>query len=137
MVADVNELTSLSPVYYESDSRPSAQNIMMFPGGISGKQLYIYKNTSGPSQNNNSILDICEIEKWGIYNAIVTAYSDIIYVRSRYGAYIMLSLRHIIYACFCEEIRIYGCISSCISSCISFMDVYRDINKGWSRDQIS
>lgn len=48
----------------------------MFPGGISGKQLYIYKNTSGPSQNNNSILDIhvCEIEIWGIYNAIVTAY---------------------------------------------------------------
>lgn len=74
VVADVNELTSLSPVYYESDSRPSAQNIIMFPGGISGKQLYIYKNTSGPSQYNNSILDICEIEIWGIYDAIVTAY---------------------------------------------------------------
>nr|XP_034313598.1 uncharacterized protein LOC105342798 isoform X2 [Crassostrea gigas] len=68
VVADVNELTSLSPVYYESDSRPSAQNIIMFPGGISGKQLYIYKNTSGPSQYNNSILDICEIEIWGCLN---------------------------------------------------------------------
>lgn len=68
--ADVKELTTLSPVYYESDSSPSTQNIIMFPGGISGKQLYIYKNTSGPSQNVNNILDICEVEIWGIYNVI-------------------------------------------------------------------
>lgn len=42
----------------------------MFPGGISGKQLYIYKNTSDPLENP-TMLDICEVEIWGIYNVIV------------------------------------------------------------------
>lgn len=44
----------------------------MFPGGISGKQPYIYKNTSNPSQNVTYILDRCEIEILGIYNAIIS-----------------------------------------------------------------
>lgn len=61
----------MTPVYFEEDEdQPGVQNIIMFPGGIQGKHMYIYQNKSNPIDNKsdqqNNVLDICEVEMWGI-----------------------------------------------------------------------
>lgn len=62
----------MTPVYFEKDEdQPGVQNIIMFPDGIQGKQMYIYQNKSHPtdideSDQKNNVLDICEVEMWGI-----------------------------------------------------------------------
>uniref|UniRef100_A0A8W8N303 Uncharacterized protein n=1 Tax=Magallana gigas TaxID=29159 RepID=A0A8W8N303_MAGGI len=68
---NIKGLTSETPVYHEKDEQhPSVQNIIMFPGGIKGKQMFIYQNKSRPNSGNgekkNNVLDICEVEIWGI-----------------------------------------------------------------------
>lgn len=68
---DIEGLTSLTPVYHEEDEEhPGVQNIIIFPGGIQGKQMYIYQNKSNPKNDDadlkNNVLDICEVEMWGI-----------------------------------------------------------------------
>ena len=67
---DVNNLSSLTPVYHEENPYPPEQSIIQFPDGIQGQQLYIYLNKSDPvtndSEYNNNVLDICEVEIWGI-----------------------------------------------------------------------
>lgn len=70
---NIEGLTSLTPVYHEEDEEhPGVQNIIMFPGGIKGKQMYIYQNKSNPNSRNdhqkNNVLDICEVEIWGCIN---------------------------------------------------------------------
>ncbi|XP_052695163.1 uncharacterized protein LOC128173494 isoform X2 [Crassostrea angulata] len=67
---DIEGLTSLTPVYHEeNEEHPGVQNIIMFPGGIQGKQMYIYQNKSNPINDihdlKNNVLDICEVEIWG------------------------------------------------------------------------
>lgn len=62
----------MTPVYFEEDEdQPGVQNIIMFPGGIQGEQMYIFQNKSNPtdiddSDQKNNVLDICEVEMWGI-----------------------------------------------------------------------
>lgn len=64
---NIEGLASLTPVYHEENEKhPGVQNIIMFPGGIQGKQMYIYHNKSGEGENNKNVLDICEVEIWGI-----------------------------------------------------------------------
>ncbi|XP_011434929.3 uncharacterized protein [Magallana gigas] len=66
---NIEGLTSLTPVYHEEDEKhPGVQNIIIFPGGIQGKQMYIYHNKSGEGENNKNVLDICEVEIWGCLN---------------------------------------------------------------------
>ncbi|XP_065941705.1 uncharacterized protein [Magallana gigas] len=70
---NIEGLTSLTPVYHEENEKhPGVQNIIMFPGGIQGKQMYIYQNKSKPINDNvdqqNNVLDICEVEIWGCFN---------------------------------------------------------------------
>nr|XP_034313602.1 uncharacterized protein LOC105320538 [Crassostrea gigas] len=70
---NIEGLTSLTPVYHEENEKhPGVQNIIMFPGGIQGKQTYIYQNKSKPINDNvdqqNNVLDICEVEIWGCFN---------------------------------------------------------------------
>nr|XP_034313215.1 uncharacterized protein LOC105333579 isoform X2 [Crassostrea gigas] len=66
---NIEGLASLTPVYHEENEKhPGVQNIIMFPGGIQGKQMYIYHNKSGEGENNKNVLDICEVEIWGCLN---------------------------------------------------------------------
>ena len=66
---DVDDLSSLTPVYHEENPYPPEQSIIQFPDGIQGRQLYIYLNKSNPytdeTEYYNSVLDICEVEIWG------------------------------------------------------------------------
>ena len=66
----VDDLSSLTPVYHEENPYPPEQTIIQFPDGRQGQQLYIYMNKSNPvtsdSEYNNNVLDICEVEIWGI-----------------------------------------------------------------------
>lgn len=69
---NIEGLASLTPVYHEENEKhPGVQNIIMFPGGIQGKQMYIYQNKSNATGEDsgdlkNNVLDICEVEIWGI-----------------------------------------------------------------------
>lgn len=61
----------MTSVYFEEDEdQPGVQNIIMFPGGIQGEQMYIYQNKSNATNDEgdqkNNVLDICEVEMWGI-----------------------------------------------------------------------
>ncbi|XP_055996039.1 uncharacterized protein LOC130046855 [Ostrea edulis] len=58
MVAD---LASLPAVYHEQDPKASSQNVIMFPRGYEGKQIYFYLNKTG----EDNILDLCEVEILG------------------------------------------------------------------------
>lgn len=60
---NVTKLPGMNLVYHDTDRGPSSQFIMIFPVGIIGKQMIIYK-----SYNKNNILDICEVEIWGCIN---------------------------------------------------------------------
>ncbi|XP_065942028.1 clotting factor C-like [Magallana gigas] len=66
----IKDLTSMTPVYFEEDEdQPGVQNIIIFPGGIQGKHMYIYQNKSNATNDEgdqkNNVLDICEVEMWG------------------------------------------------------------------------
>ena len=68
---DVDDLSSLTPLYHEENPYPTEQSIIQFPDGIQGQQLYIYLMKSNPSTDktaeyNNNVFDICEVEIWGI-----------------------------------------------------------------------
>uniref|UniRef100_K1QST5 Uncharacterized protein n=1 Tax=Magallana gigas TaxID=29159 RepID=K1QST5_MAGGI len=79
---NIEGLASLTPVYHEENEKhPGVQNIIMFPGGIQGKQMYIYQNKSNATGEDsgdlkNNVLDICEVEIWACpkdaYNATTT-----------------------------------------------------------------
>lgn len=61
----------MTPVYHEENKEhPGVQNIIIFPDGIQGKQMYIYQNKSNATDDDadqkNNVLDICEVEIWGI-----------------------------------------------------------------------
>ena len=64
----MDDLSSLTPVYHEENPYPPEQSIIQFPDGIQGQQLYIYLNKSNSftDEYNNNVLDICEVEIWGI-----------------------------------------------------------------------
>ena len=57
---DVNNLSSLTLVYHEENPYPPEQSIIQFPDGRQGQHLYIILNKP------HSVLDICEVEIWGI-----------------------------------------------------------------------
>lgn len=59
---NVTKLPGMNLVYHDTDRDPSSQFIMIFPVGIIGKQMIIYK-----SYDKYNILDICEVEIWGMY----------------------------------------------------------------------
>ena len=67
---DWKKLSSLTPVYHEKNPYPPEQSIIQFPDGIQGQQLYIWLNKSyyfkSESEYNNNVLDICEVEIWGM-----------------------------------------------------------------------
>ncbi|XP_062620854.1 uncharacterized protein LOC134282461 [Saccostrea cucullata] len=64
---DISGLASLPAVYRGHLVHPSTQNVILFPEGHQGKQMYIYLNKSKPEKNDekNNILDICEVEILG------------------------------------------------------------------------
>lgn len=57
------DLASLPAVYHEQDPKASSQNVIMFPRGYEGKQIYLYLNKTG----ENNTLDLCEVEILGKY----------------------------------------------------------------------
>ncbi|XP_078334145.1 uncharacterized protein LOC111133852 isoform X5 [Crassostrea virginica] len=68
---DVDDLSSLTPVYHEENPYPPEQSIIQFPDGKQGQQLYIFLNKTQPLLENKPqppIIDLCEVEIWGFLN---------------------------------------------------------------------
>nr|XP_022338211.1 E-selectin-like [Crassostrea virginica] len=89
---DVNNLSSLTPVYHEKNPYPTEQSIIQFPDGIQGQQLYIYLNKSNPvksdSEYKNNVLDICEVEIWGFLNHTICTGIETNFTEGIYNSHI-------------------------------------------------
>ncbi|XP_062577612.1 uncharacterized protein LOC134239447 [Saccostrea cucullata] len=66
---DISGLASLPAVYRGQTEHPSTQNVILFPEGHQGEQMYIYLNKSKPEDTDgdedNNVLDVCEVEILG------------------------------------------------------------------------
>nr|XP_022338198.1 uncharacterized protein LOC111133804 isoform X2 [Crassostrea virginica] len=101
---DVNNLSSLTPVYHEENRYPPEQTIIQFPYGRQGQHLYIFLNIT------KSILDICEVEIWGFLNHTSCTGSGTNFTEGIYNSYI--PWKNVTLVCYQRSIQISN-ISSC------------------------
>ncbi|XP_055998162.1 uncharacterized protein LOC130047378 isoform X2 [Ostrea edulis] len=62
---NASDLIHLDPVYHDEEPSPSQQNTIIFPGGHSGVQVYLYINHSNSNTTDPPIIEPCEVEIYG------------------------------------------------------------------------
>nr|XP_022338234.1 uncharacterized protein LOC111133832 [Crassostrea virginica] len=101
---DVDDLSSLAPVYHEKNPKPPEQSIIQFPYGRQGQHLYIILNKT------YSVLDICEVEIWGFLNHTSCTGNGANFTEGIYNSHI--PWKNVTLVCYQRSIQISN-ISSC------------------------
>ncbi|XP_062578281.1 uncharacterized protein LOC134240189 [Saccostrea cucullata] len=60
-----HELSSLEPVYHDEEPSPSQQLTIVFPEGHAGEQVFLYLNTTNPTNHHYAVIEPCEVEIYG------------------------------------------------------------------------